>query len=86
MQHIVLLPFGFTCRLESETPQWKSQGETPSDLLGASITGETVVADQMSVILRGGFGDPGPVGLTEVDVEKASSQTVAVAPFKPVHQ
>ena len=64
----------------------KVTGETPCDLLGAFVAGETVVTDQVSVVLRGGLGDPGPVGLTEVDVEQASSQTVAVVPLEAVHQ
>ena len=61
-------------------------GKPPCDLLGAFIVGEAVVTDHASVVLRGGLGDPGPVGLTEVDVEQASSQTVAVVPLEAVHQ
>lgn len=64
----------------------KVTGKTTFDLCRAFISGETVVSDDVSVVLSRGFRGPASVWLAEVNVEKASSDSIAIIPLKSIHQ
>lgn len=64
----------------------EATGETAFDLSGGFISGETIVSDDVSVVLSRGFGGPASVRLIEVNVEKASSDFIAFVPLKSIHQ
>lgn len=64
----------------------KFAGKLTFNLNAGFIRWETIVSDDLSIVLCSGFGDPGSVWFTEVNIEKASSNTVAIIPLKPIHQ
>ena len=63
----------------------KFAGKLAFELYGCFITWETIVRDNMLVVLSGGLRDPGSVWLVKVDIEKTSSDTVSIIPFKTIH-
>lgn len=63
----------------------KLAGETAFNLAGGVIGGETVVSDNIPVVLSRGLWAPGSVCLAKVDIEKASTHVEAVSPLKSIH-
>lgn len=61
-------------------------GESAFDIPGGLILRETIFSNNAPVVLRRGLWDPGPVWLTEVDVEEASTYSEAIVPLKSIHQ
>lgn len=83
----------FCCRLPCSYLQGrvsnapvKLTGEMAFELSGGFISGETIVSNHTPVVLSSGLGGPGSVKLTEVDVEKASPNSVAIIPLKSINQ
>lgn len=64
----------------------EATGETAFDLSRGFISGETVVSDEVFVVLSRGLGGPASVWLIEVNVEKASSDFIAFVPLVSIHQ
>lgn len=59
--------------------------EMTFDLSGSVNTRETILGYDMPVVLSRSLGGPGFVWLAEVNIEEASSSTVAIIPLKSIH-
>lgn len=64
----------------------KFTGETAFHLSGAFISRETIVSNNMPIVLSSGLGGPGSVWVAEVNVEKASPNSEAIIPLKSIYQ